>query len=337
MRIGVRLGPVWVSTSTHSRRRRRRSSASRPRQPSWHAKGKATTPDGREVDFRCQHSHRSQDAALKCSATVRKQIENGQSLHLITRVRSTPASREAARQRAAQKEARIQAKAAQRAQAAQQRAQQQERRRQAKAAGRAQPAQQNLPPVVPWQPPAATPPQFAQRTQQPLQQHEEGPSYHPTGQRQPFQQSSDHVNRRYAAPSQPRSLSWPVTGLITAGTATVLGMVLAGVAGNNPRSALATTAGGIVTLGIIGVVVFAIVALVQRRSRRKNQGLAPTPATPEPRNAYPAPAFTGQAFQAPSSYLGLAAADQQPKDAHQRPYGHGAPWPPHEGSTQWNS
>ena len=139
MRIGVRLGPVWVSTSTRSRRRRR------PSQPSWHATGQATTPDGRGVDFRCRHSHRSQDAAINCAATIRKQIERGQSLHLITRVRSTPATREAARQRAAEQEARRQAKAAQHAQAAQQRTEQREARRQAKAAERDRAAQQRQP------------------------------------------------------------------------------------------------------------------------------------------------------------------------------------------------
>ena len=120
MRIGVRVGPVWLSTSTRSRRR------SQSRQPSWHAKGHATTPDGREVDFRCHHSHRSQSAALDCASTTRKQIERGQNLHLITQVRSTPASREAARQHALRKEAKRQAKAAQRAQAALQRAQHRE-------------------------------------------------------------------------------------------------------------------------------------------------------------------------------------------------------------------
>jgi hypothetical protein len=110
VRIGVRLGPVSLSTSTRSRRR------SQSRQSSWHAKGHATTPDGREVDFRCQHSHRSQSAALDCASATRKQIERGRNLQLVTRVRSTPASREAARQRAQMKEAKRQAKAAQRVQ-----------------------------------------------------------------------------------------------------------------------------------------------------------------------------------------------------------------------------
>lgn len=83
MRIGVRLGPVSLSTSTRSRSR------SRSRQPSWPATGHAITPDQREVDFRCHHNHRSQSAALDCASTICKQIQHGQSLHLITRVRST--------------------------------------------------------------------------------------------------------------------------------------------------------------------------------------------------------------------------------------------------------
>ena len=120
MRIGVRVGPVWLSTSTRSRGRSQSS------QPSWHAKGHATTPDGREVDFRCHHSHRSESAALDCANSIRKQIERGQSLHLVTRVRSTPVSREAARQHTQKQEAKRQAKAAQRAQAAQQRVQRRE-------------------------------------------------------------------------------------------------------------------------------------------------------------------------------------------------------------------
>jgi hypothetical protein len=126
VRIGVRLGPVSLSTSTRSRRRRRSRSRSQSRQPGWHATGHATTPDGREVDFRCHHSHRSQSAALDCASTTRKQIERGQNLQLVTRVRSTPASREAARQHALRQEAKRQAKAAKRAQAAQQRAQHRE-------------------------------------------------------------------------------------------------------------------------------------------------------------------------------------------------------------------
>ena len=120
MRIGVRLGPVYVSTSTHSRGRSRSS------QKSWHATGRATTPDGREVDFRCQHNHRSQAAAIDCAGTIHKQIQRGQSLHLISHVRSTPASREAARQRALQQDARRKAKEAQRAETAKQRTQQRE-------------------------------------------------------------------------------------------------------------------------------------------------------------------------------------------------------------------
>jgi hypothetical protein len=124
MRVGVRVGPVYLSTST-GRRRSRRSRAR-----TWHGKGTTTTPDGREVSFRCQHKHRTKAAAIECAGTVRKQIQHGRSLHLITRVRSTPASREAARQRELKKAARRQAKADRRAEAAAQRAGKREASRQ---------------------------------------------------------------------------------------------------------------------------------------------------------------------------------------------------------------
>jgi hypothetical protein len=73
---------------------------------------------------------------LDCASTTRKQIERGQNLNLVTRVRSTPSSREAARQRALKQKIERQAKAAQRTQAAQQR----EQRREAAAQQRAQQA-----------------------------------------------------------------------------------------------------------------------------------------------------------------------------------------------------
>jgi hypothetical protein len=362
MRIGVRLGPVWVSTSTHSRRRSR--SRSRSSQPNWHAKGKATTPDGREVDFRCQHGHRSQDAALKCAATVRKQIEHGQSQHLITRVRSTPASREAARQRTAQQEARRKAKAAERAQAAQQRAARREAGRQAKTAQRAQASQQraeqqetyrraeaaeraeaaryhtqqSASPVI-HQHPAATPPQFAHRTPQRTQRREEA-GYPLAGQWQPVHQRNDEpwnrVSHQYAEPSRQRSLSWPITGLIIAGAATILGMVLAGMAGTNSHSALATTAGGVITLSLIALVVFVTAALLQRRTRRRNKRpRSPMPENHDPRIPSPSPSFPSSTPYPSGAYPSPIATERPPHGAPPRPYSNGAPWPPYGNSTQW--
>ena len=281
MRIGVHLGPFWLSTSTHRRRRRRsrRRQPSRPRQPrlpTWNATGTTYTPDGREVEFTCQHSHHTQDAAIKCCATVRKQIEAGQSQHLITRVRSTPASREAARQREAAEEAHRQARAAE-----------QEARRQAKAARRTTsapyPAQQVPRPAPPQVPSAPYPAQ-------------EG--WPPT------------------VPPQPRSRRWPVIGLITSGAAVILSIVIGVAAGAKPHTPLDNACAGIFALGIIGIVVFAIAALVQRLRRRKNGGLPLAPAVGYPLNAYPAP--------------GSAAADPQQQSAH-------TSWPPGQESTQWPS
>lgn len=305
MRIGVRLGPVSVSTSTHSRRR------SRPSQPSWHATGHATTPDGREVDFRCQHSHRSQDAAINCAATVRKQVASGQNLHLITRVRSTPASRQAARQREAQQAARRQAKAAQHTQAAQQRAADKEARHQARAAQRAQAAQHRA----------------QQKETLAIQRQQQS-----TGQNAPraqgAQQRAERAQRR-------RPRGWPVTGLIIAGGATLLGIILAGIAGSNPKSALGTTAGGLITLGILAVLICATAALLQWRRKSKNEGAYPRvpvvqniPAAPYPT----APSVTPTQYT-PGPYPGPASAAPSPLIAPPA-LREGPPWP-YENSGSW--
>lgn len=357
MRIGVRLGPIWVSTSTRSRRKRRSS------QPSWHAKGQATTPDGREVDFRCHHSHRSQDAAINCAATIRKQIERGQSLHLITRVRSTPASREAARQRAAEQEARRKAKAAERTQATQQRSEQREARRQARAAERAQAAQQHTEQrearrladaaqrtqaaqyrakqaesrVIQRPPAVEQYPQFVQGTRQRIEHRRADTSYPPVGQPPSLHQRGGErpsVDHRYAVPSRQRSLGWPVIGLIAAGATTILGFVLAVMAGNNPKSGLATTAGGIITLGILGVLVCAIAALLQRRTKLSNAAShPPMPASQDFGVPRPAPSFTSPTVYAPGAYPGPAAAGPSPYGVPL--YGDGSPWPPRQDGPPW--
>ena len=134
MRIGVRVGPVWISSGS-SRRRRRRSTAR-----TWRGTGQATTPDRRLVKFQCGHQHRTQTAALECVQKRKKQIERGQNLHLVTRVLETPESREAAQLRAAQKKQRQRELAAQRAEAARVRAQQREVRERERAARRAEAA-----------------------------------------------------------------------------------------------------------------------------------------------------------------------------------------------------
>lgn len=301
MRIGVRFGPFSVSTSTRGGRRRSRS-----RRPSWHATGHATTPDGREVDFRCHHSHRSQSAALSCASTVRKQIEHGQSLHLITRVRSTPASREAARQRARQQEARRQAREAQHAEqreaSAQRRAQQRqaqavrqqqralekEARRQAGEARRAEQreasAQQKEALAVRQQ--RQTAEEQAQRAyaaqehaawkEEAARQHAERMSRIHQGHAERMadihdrsEQRRERVRQTQAERSQRRRAhGWPATGLMIAGAATLLGVILAGVA--SPRSSLGAVAGGLILLGVLAAFVCATAAL-WRRLRRGHQ------------------------------------------------------------------
>ena len=308
MRIGVRLGPVWLSTSTRSREtsRRRRSS-----QPSWHAKGHATTPDGREVDFRCHHNHRSQSAALDCASTTRKQIERGQNLHLVTRVRSTPASREAARQRALKQEAERQAKAAQRAQAAQQRAQ----RREAAAQQR---AQQREALALQRQQQAAE--QHARRTEtarQRAERREESAHQRPGQWTQIHQRNDeqwDRVHHSRARRSHPRrSRSWPATGLMIAGAVALLGVILAGIASNNPHSALATTAGGLITLGILAALVCATAALWRRlRKGKRDEPRQPIPGNQNALAPYRPPPFTYPTGYTPGPYRGQTTAERPP-------------------------
>jgi hypothetical protein len=132
VRVGVRLGPFYVSGRTR-RRRRRRSSRSAPARRGWQGRGEATTPDGRRVKFRCGHQHRSYDAALACVASRQRQIEQGKNLHLVTFAQETAASRQLAAERAAQEAARRQELAAQRQEAARQRAEQRAAARQVRA------------------------------------------------------------------------------------------------------------------------------------------------------------------------------------------------------------
>lgn len=315
MRVGVRLGPVWVSTSTRSR--------SRPRQPSWHAKGHAMTPDGRDVDFRCHHNHRTQSAAISCASVIRKQIERGQSLHLVTRVRSTPASRESERQRATQKEAIRQAKVTQRAQAARQRVEEREARRQAKITKRAEAAQrrqsaaqqrealaqqqsQKIKEQRAWQEQIQT--QRVERREQPAYQRTEkwAEARHQSEERR------DTVHHRHAGRThRRRSRSWPVSGLVVAGVTILLGVVLAGIAGKNAHSPVAPIAGALLVFGFIGALVCAIAALWRRlgeskRSQESHLTMGSQPATVVSRQLTD---FANSAGYVPSANRGGAAGD----------------------------
>ena len=319
MRIGVRLGPVWLSTSTHSRRKRRSS------QTGWHATGHATTPDGREVDFRCHHNHRSQSAALDCASSTRKQIERGQNLHLVTRVRSTPASREAARQRAVKQEAERQAKAAQRAQAAQQRAE----RREAAAQQR---AEQREALALQRQHQAAE--QHARRAESACQRperreesaHQRSGQWTQVHQRNDEQSDRAHHSRARRSHSR-RSRGWPATGLMIAGAVALLGVILAGIARQYPHSALATTAGGLIILGVLAIIVCATAAL-RRRLRRgqRDESRQPISGNQNARSSYPPPPFTYSMDYTPGPYPGQTTTEQPPHTTPPASTGTVPPW-----------
>jgi hypothetical protein len=259
-------------------------------------------PDGREVDFRCHHNHRTESAAVECAGTIRKQIQRGQGQHLITGVRSTPASREADRQRVLQKEADHQAKAAQRAQATLQRAQEQQARREARASRRVEAAQDRETAVrqriqqrqargLQRQQDAAR--QYALRAQAALHRgegreqaapHRAEDWSHPHGRNE--ERWERVIRRRTERSEQRRPRGWPVTGLIVASGTVVLGAILAGLAGNKSHRALATTAGALITLGILAVLICGSAALWRRlRSGRWDQ---PHEATADGPNS-PAP------------------------------------------------
>lgn len=70
MRFGIRLGPFWVSTSTRRRRRRKEPR----RAESYHA----VFRDENGKEQRCQHNHRTLEAAEQCAAREnrKRQVEN---------------------------------------------------------------------------------------------------------------------------------------------------------------------------------------------------------------------------------------------------------------------
>ena len=319
------------------------TSSSRSRQPNWHATGHTMTPDGREVDFRCPHNHRTESAAVECAGTIRKQIQRGQGQHLITRVRSTPASRDADRRRALQKEADHQAKAAQRAQAAHQRAQEQQARREAKASQRTeaaqnretaarQRAQQRQARALQRQQDAAgentlraqAALQRGERTEQAAPQRaEEWSHLHRRN-----DERWERVNRRRPERSQQRwPRGWPVTGLIVASGAVVLGAILAGLAGSKSHGALATTAGALITLGILALLICGSAALWRRLRRGKRdqpyEASADRPNSPAPWQ--PSPSTNSPGYDA-GPYPSHTAAGYPPYSTPPASTGSVPPW-----------
>lgn len=337
MRIGVRLGPVWVSTSTRSRHR------SRPRQPNWHATSHTMTPDGREVDFRCHHNHRTQAAAIDCASAIRKQIQHGQGLHLVTKVRSTPTSREADRQRAQQKAAHRLARAAQRAQTALHRAQEQQARREAKKAQRVETSQQReaarqqrarRDEVRTLQQRQHVAEQAVLRDQAALQRRErrEQAAHQRAEQwtqlRQRNDERWDRVHQRRTERSQERRpRGWPIPGLIVASAAMILGAILAGLAGNNSHGTLAATAGGLITLGILALLICAVATLWRRvRSGKRNLPYQPIPENQNGPAAYRSALSTSPAGYNDDPYRSQTAAGYPPYTTPPARTGSVPPW-----------
>jgi hypothetical protein len=211
MKIGVQLGPVSISSDGGSRA------------CTWYGKGTVTTPDGRVVDFRCGHQHRSQAMAIECSQRRRKQVERGQGDYLITRVRSTPQSRERDRQREAQRKARAAARA---------------ERKQARARDQALARAETFRRWAEWkqaqrQEPVARPPEAAARPQ-----------------KEPDRPPAVPRARPRHSSAKRRPLGWPGWGLLCSGAAFVIAVTLVAVAGNNPRSGAATAGAALLVLAL---------------------------------------------------------------------------------------
>lgn len=267
MRIGVRLGPFWISSGSSRRRRRRRRTTTSAR--TWRGTGRATTPDERLVAFQCGHQHRSQSAAVECVEKRRGQIERGQSLHLVTPVLETPESREAARVRAEQKEARQRDRAARWAEAARLRAEQKETRQREWAAQKetrqATAAAQRRERAVRRAELAGQRAERKDAHQRELAGQRTDASRHRAERRQRVQQT--RAERRMRRP--PRG--WPTWGLLSAGIAAVIAMALAIAAGNHPKSGLAAAGGSLMLLAIATGVVCVVGAVWRRVRHRRMQ------------------------------------------------------------------
>jgi hypothetical protein len=288
------------------------------------------TPDGREVDFRCHHNHRTKSAAVTCADTIRKQINRGQSLHMVTRVRSTPASREATRQRALQKETERQAKDAQRARAARQRTEQQQARRESKAAEHAevalrrqsaaqQRAEQKRTRALQRQRYSAE--QHEWRTQAALKQAElreqaaQERTEQRTGSLQRNGERLDGVHRRPSERARQRGpRGWPISGLVISCAVVLIGVILASIAGKNSHGALSATAGAFITLGMLAVLICGSAALWRRF--RKGKRDQPDPRISDSQNIHAAPylepASTRSTNFASSEHLSHTAAGYLP-------------------------
>jgi septal ring factor EnvC (AmiA/AmiB activator) len=286
MRIGVGLGPFRVSVGGRllPRRRYRRPSRSRAtttwqgasRAATWQPSGTATTPDGRVVVFRCGHNHRSSAAAAECMTRRRLQVQRGQGDYLVTRVVSTPQSRERERLQAAEREAqaaarfdraveqerrRVEAKQARRqkqaekeqerqqkrAQAYQDRQQRQAEKEQARRQKRWEQTQtQAWQAAAAWRQHTAPPAPAAPPASQPIRHSAPGPARH--------------------------SLSWPQWGLIWSSGGFAAAIVLTAIAGNHPKSPVAGAGASLLVLAVAAGVVSAAAAGWRAVKRRREYG-----------------------------------------------------------------
>jgi hypothetical protein len=233
LRLSFGVGPLRASIPLTSRRRRRSRSAQRGSQGT----GVAYTPDGQHVRFVCGHSHRSQVAMLECLSKRQRQIERGDSLHLVTRVLDTPQSRQRDAERAEQKATRQLERAAQRQAHAEQQGAARQARRDRSAAER-EAAQQA-------------------RSDRKAAPREAG-----------SQRAAERKTRRAGRAPRP-PLSWPGWGNIAAAALGLTGIVLAGVAGSNAHSPLVPVAGLLLIAAIGGAAVCVPVAVWRKVQARR--------------------------------------------------------------------
>jgi hypothetical protein len=121
-----------------------------------------------------------------------------------------------------------------------------------------------------------------------------------------------------------------------AGAVALLGVILAAIAGNSRHSALATTAGGLIALGILAALVCATAALWRRlRKGKRNERRQPIPSNQETPIPFPPPPFTyptgytsGQYPGYTSGpYLGRTSAEQSPHATQPARTNTAPPWP----------
>ena len=269
LRLSFGVGPLRASVPLTSRRRRRRSAPQ-----GLQGTGEAYLPDGRHVRFVCGHNHRSRTAALECMAKRHKQIERGDSLHLVTKVLDTPESRQRDAERAAEKAMHQKERAAQKATRQRERADQKARRQEERAAQRQAHGEQQGAASQARKNQSAADREAARqlapgRGQGARQTRAEGTAARREAARQ---LSAERKARKGARPP----LSWPGWGNIAAGAAALTGIVLAGVAGSNANSPL-TPVAALLLLGSVVTAAVCVPVAVWRKVQVRKRARAESP------------------------------------------------------------